>query len=212
MRKEKIKNRELQRLLAMKSGKMDFEEVTEEDFDKIHDIALSAYLMNGKESNIDLNVLTFFPYLKRVKISGFEVSNKIIELFHKMEELTSIGIVKCKFKDVDFSKLNGKIERIKFINCESLPFDYPEVEDVEIVGSTVDFKRINFENVQSVFIQNSIVQNAFDLNKYGHIKKVNLDGTVLYDEDNQELQDINVGENRSYTHQKKLYYHDEYRY
>jgi hypothetical protein len=50
MKKEEIKNHELERLIAMKANKLDFEEVTDEDIENIDNITLNRCLINGKDS------------------------------------------------------------------------------------------------------------------------------------------------------------------
>lgn len=208
MIKEKFESKELKRLIAMKTGKIDFEAVSEEDIVRIRDISLNSFLMNGQSSGIDLNILKYFLSLERVRISNFEITNEVLDMLSKLECLDTIEIVGCTFKDVDFSSLNGKIKRISFTKCDDLPFTYPDVADINIVKSNIDFKNINFGNVQTVFIQNSTIKNVSDLNEYSEIRKVNLDGTILYDSNGDVVKDIKVGDKTSYTHEEEVFYYD----
>ena len=204
MIKEKISNKELKRLIAFKSGKIDFEEVTEEDIMCIRDISLSSRLINGAESGIDLEVLKYFFSLERVRISNFEITDDVIQMLSELECLDTIEIVGCTFKDVDFTKLNGKLKRISFSKCEELPFKYPDVRDIRVIKSNIDFTNIDFTNVQNVFIQSSTIRNAHSLDDFCEIKKVNLDGTKLYDENGEEIKDIQVAEKTGYSHEEDV--------
>ena len=205
---EKIKNQELRRLITMKAHKLNFEDVTKEDFEVIENITINGYLIDGKQLNDNLKELLFFPNLKRLKISKFKLGIEDIEVILKLKNLEDIEIVNCDFKNIEFYKLNESIKSIKFINCQSLNFKYPEIEEIFIVGTNIDFKKINFINVKKVFVQNCIVKNAYNLNDYVSIEDVNLDGSKLYNESEELIEDILVSENTKYTHEKKVYYYD----
>lgn len=205
---QKIENEELKRLITMKANKLNFEDVTKEEFERIKDITINGYLINGKESNINLKELLFFPNLKRVKISKFEITDESIEIILKLEKIEHIEFVSCSLKNAKLDKLNKKIKSINFINCENLQSKYPEVENIIVIGTKIDFKNINFINVKKVFIQKCVVKNAYNLNNYLNIEEVNLDGSELYNENNELIQDILVAKNTKYTHEKIVYYYD----
>ena len=125
-----------------------------------------------------------------------------------INNLEHIEIVNCDLKSVEFYKLNEKIKSISFIKCENLDLKYPEVEDIIVIGTKIDFKNINFRNVKKVFIQNCVIKNAYNLNNYLNIEEVNLDGSELYNENDELIQDVLVSKNTKYTHEKVIYYYD----
>lgn len=205
---EKIKNEELKRLITMKVNKLNFEEVTKEDFKKIENIAINGYLINGKQSNYNFKELLFFPNLKKIKLSKFKLKIEDIEIILKLGNLKEIEIVNCNLENIEFYKLNKSIKSVKFINCEKLSGKYPEVEEIFVVGTNIDFKNINFINVKKVFAQNCIIKNVYNLNEYVSIEDVNLDGSKLYNEREKLIEDILVSQSTKYTHEKMVYYYD----
>ena len=62
--------------------------------------------------------------------------------------------------------------------------------------------------LKKVFIQNCVIKNAYNLNNYLNIEEVNLDGSELYNEKNELIQDVLVSKNTKYTHEKVVYYYD----
>lgn len=208
MKKEEIESNELKRLIALKAGKIDFEDVTDEELEQVRDIVLNAYLINGKKSDISLDAITLFPNLERLRIVNFEITDEVIEKLASLERLSSLEILGATFSDVDFSKLSKKLENINFTNCTSLPFKYPEVRNVAVTRCGIDFKNINFGVAENILIQNSIANNAHNLDDYTNIKRINLDGTVLYDEQEKILEDILVAVNTQYSHEKETRYYD----
>lgn len=209
MQKKEINNHELERLIAMKSGKTSFSEVTEEDLNRIEDITLSAFLINGKRSDIDICDVRFLPNLKNLRISGFDFSQQDLDELVFLERLERLDFSDCKFSDISFEKLNGRLRHISFTGCEKLPFKYPEVEDVVITGSELDFGIFDFLKIKSINIQDSIINNIHGLEEFENIRSVNLDGTQLYGSKQEKLDDIQVSSETSYSHKRERLIIDE---
>lgn len=211
MKKEEIKNSELKRLITMKSNKLNFDEVNDEDLENIREISLNSYLINGKESEIDLNIIRAFLNLKDVRISNFTITQDIIDMLEEQEKIEGIEFVNTTFdENIKFSKFSERLKKISFTNCEKLAFDYPNVSSIQIMRSNVDFKNVDFNKIKKIFIQNSTIQNVFNLDEYENIEIVNLDGSRLYDKEGKQVQDISVAEKTSYTHKSIVYYYDSY--
>lgn len=208
MKKEEIKSNELKRLIALKAGKVDFTDVTDEDLEGIRDIVLNAFLINGKSSDISLDAISLFPNLERIRIANFEITNEVVETFATLKKLSSIEIVGGIFTEVDFSKLSEQIREMSFANCESLSFKYPKMKNIVINRCGVDFENIDFSVAENILIQNSTVKNAHNLNDYMHIKRVNLDGSSLYDGQEQVLENILVSDNTQYSHEQESRFYD----
>lgn len=207
MKKEEIKNSELERLITMKVGKLSFSEVTDDDLEKITEINLSAYLINGKESGIDLSSALSFPNLETLTVSNYRITQENLDLLSKLKRLGILHFTNVIFEgNISFQNLAERLKRTSFTNCGDLDFSYPTVEQIQVERSSVDFEKIDFSPVKRIFIQNSSVKNAFNLNEY-NIESVNLDGTTLYDKKGNVVEDITVGKATIYTHQI-----DEYKY
>lgn len=209
MIKEKINNTELQRLIALKCNKLDFEEVSDEDIEKIDEISLKGKLINGRMSGIDLDTVQLFPNLVSLSISDLEVTQQFIEDISKLKQLKKLEIVGCPFGEVDFNILEQENINIQFIGCEALPFKYPKVKDINVRGSNLDFESIDFSNVENINITESRINNAYDLLDYKNLKKVNIDASALINKQGEPIDDIKVPEETQYSHVAEIVIADE---
>ena len=89
-----------------------------------------------------------------------------------------------------------------------MPFSYPKLKEILITGSVVDFNNIDFSIPQDVIIQSSDIRNVYDLDKFENLIRVNLNGSILYDNRNRVVQDLKVSGSTVYTHERKVYLYD----
>lgn len=209
MLKEKINNIELQRLIALKCNKLDFEEVSDEDIEKIDEISLRGKLINGRMSGIDLDTVQLLPNLVSLSISDLEVTQQFIEDISKLKQLKRLEIVGCPFGEVDFNILEQENIDIQFIGCEALPFKYPKVKNINVRGSNLNFESIDFSDVENVNITESKINNAYDLVDFKNLKKVNIDASVLTNKQGEPINDIKVPEETQYSHVAEIVLTDE---
>lgn len=209
MLKEKINNTELQRLIALKCDKLDFEEVSDEEIEKIDEISLRGKLINGRMSGIDLDTVQLFPNLVSLTISDLEVTQQFVEDISKLKQLRRLEIVGCPFGEVDFNILEQENIDIQFIGCEALPFKYPKVKNINVRGSNLDFESIDFSNVENVNVIESKIDNVYDLSDFKNLKKVNIDASVLTNKQGEPVNDIKVSEETQYSHVAKIMLTDE---
>ncbi len=208
MKKEEIRNTELERIIAMKTGKINFSEVTDEDLSKITEMNLNAYLINGKESGITLEDALLFPNLQTLTISNYRITQELLKLLGELKGLERLHFNNILFEgDIDFQNLLERLRKVSFINCGDLNFGYPAVDQIQVERSNIDFEKIQFSQVKRISIQDSNIKNAFGLEEYD-IESVNLDGTTLYDKNGNIVEDIEVGKSTVYTHQKEVYKYD----
>lgn len=196
-----FENEELKRLITMKTNKINFEDITENDLLNIEEIVLKYKNFDGTFSNVDFNIIKNFPNLKRIRIIEYEITQEFIVLLNKFKKLENIEFHKCKINKIDFSNLNKKI---RFSNCGILDFKYPIGEYVDIEKSEVNFENIDFKNVKYVYIIDSIIRNGYNLDKYTNIEIMCLDGTKIFDKGSKFIEDIKVAEQVKYTHKKEL--------
>lgn len=203
MKLEEIKSEDLKRLLAVKSCKIDFKDVTEEDLRKIQEINLSGKRIDGSTSDIDLDILSMLPSLCIVGISNFHISQETIDMILRLEKLSTIEFTDCEFDNIKFENIDKNlILRIK--GCKNMTFRYPALNRIDIVGSIVNFDNIDFSNARVVSILDSKVFNSKDFLDYGNLERVILDGSTLYDTNEKEILDIKVDKGVKYSHKKIL--------
>lgn len=201
MNYKEFENEEFKRLITMKSNKINFEDVIEEDLLNIEDLVLKYKNFDGTLSNIDLNVIRRFPSLRNIRIIEYEITQEFILLLKEFKKLENIEFHKCKISKIDFSNLNKKV---RFSNCGILDFKYPIGEYVDIEKSEVNFENINFENVKYVYIIDSIINNSYNLDIFKNIEIVCLDGTKIYDKHLNVIKDIRVANSVKYSHKKEI--------
>ena len=201
MNYKEFENEEFKRLITMKSNKINFEDVIEEDLLNIEDLVLKYKNFDGTLSNIDLNVIRRFPSLRNIRIIEYEITQEFILLLKEFKKLENIEFHKCKISKIDFSNLNKKV---RFSNCGILDFKYPIGEYVDIEKSEVNFENINFENVKYVYIIDSIINNSYNLDIFKNIEIVCLDGTKIYDKYLNVIKDIKVANSVKYSHKKEI--------
>lgn len=202
MKKEKIESKQLQRIIALKTEKLDYSEVTDEDFDKITDISIDSRLLNGGASGISLDVISLFPNVTDIIVSNYELTQEDLNRLLELKQLRSIEIISCMFSDVDFSDFTDK--RLSFTGCESLNFKYPSVKAIIIRGSRVNFECIDFKSATDIIIQESNIYNAHSLKDYPNIRSVNLDGSTLFSNYESKIPDIEVADETKYSHSIEL--------
>ena len=203
MRLEKITSQELKRLIALKSNKLSFDEVTEDDLDRITELVLNSKSFNGEDTGITLDMIALFPSLEDIRLIGFEVDKAVMEILAGQQGLKSATFVKCKLNDVDFECLNGRLKRVGFTKCGKLDFKYPEVPYVYVQDSEIDFNNIDFEKVKGIHILNSVVKNGRSLAEFKEIERVVLDGTKIFVDDKLQ-EDVEVYKGTKYSHKKDV--------
>lgn len=204
MRKEKITSLELKRLIALKANKLSYEDVTEEDFDEITELVFNANSFSGEKTEISLDWITLFPNLESIRIIGFDVDQTVIDNLSNQMRLTAIEFSKCKMYEITFEGLNGRLKRAGFAGCGSLDFKYPDVPYVYVSNSEIDFNNIDFEKVKGITILGSKIKNGHNIEKYPDIQNVYLDGSVIYDEEENEIPNIEVSKMTKYSHRKEI--------
>lgn len=204
MRKEMITSSELKRLIALKANKLSYDDVTEEDFDEITELVFNVASFNGEKTGVDLNWVSLFPNIEKVRIIGFAIDQSTLDVFSEQIRLSNIDFVKCQMEDISFENLNGKLKRVSFSDCGVLDFKYPEVPYITISNSEIDFSNIEFGKVKGIQILNSVIRNGRNLIEFDNIEHITLDGTQVFGEDEKEMEDIEIPNKTKYSHKKTV--------
>ena len=83
MRKEEITSKEMKQCICLRTGKLNFSEVTDEDIENITTMDLRGVKFNGEPTDVILSELEALPNLNALMISHFDLNvediNNIIE-------------------------------------------------------------------------------------------------------------------------------------
>ena len=210
MLKEKITNPELKRYVALKWGKYYFDECTDEEIESIEELSISSKLINGKNSEIPLDVITLFPKLKYLNITRYNISQENLDSMMSIPSLEVLTFYNSEFSKTNFSKYEDIKCNINFKGCV-LPEKFPLMEYVHVEGSEINQKSIDFSKVKDLVLLNCNIRNAFSIKEYEQIESVNLDGSKIYDENGSIIYDIEVPDRTRYSHTDELYLYDNRR-
>lgn len=198
---ELMQNNELNKIVALKVGKMPYEPITEGDFAKVEEINLNARLINGKESGISLEAVSLFPNLRKLRLSNYRINKEAIETMASLAGLKDLEIFGAEFEEgIDFTSLAHSLKSLKFYNCLEVSFPYPSLEEVWLSNTDIDFCSVDLQSARRIIIRNANVRNACDLTDFPNIESINFDGSNLIGEDGEKLSDIKVSEKTQYTH------------
>ena len=194
MEKEEIRdNKELRRIIALKLGKMPYDELGAEDFEKIYEIALNARLINGRESGI-----------RRLKLSNYRITKEAISKVASLAGLIDLEIFGAEFEEgVTFEGLEHTLKSLRFYNCLQVDFKYPRLEEVWLNQTDIDFSKIDLQTARSLVIRNGNVRNICDLTDFPNLERVDLDGSILT-KGNEKVDDIKVSSKTKYTHKEEV--------
>lgn len=205
---EKIDSKELQKLLLLKTGKSSIADITKEDIEGINAITFSGRLMNGNKSDIDISAIRLFTGLKKVSFSDVQITQELIDYLISLG-IRSIEFVRCDFGDICFPEDIDENLKLSVIGCKKVPFVFPRLKEIQIVGSNIDFERIDFSSAENVNIVECNVSNAGTTEQFENIKSINLDGSNLYDSQGERIKDILVNQKTCYSHKDKLELYDD---
>lgn len=198
-------NKELNKIVALKTGRMPYEELTDEDFSKVEEITLNTRLINGEESGISLEAIELFRNLRRLKLSNYKITKEAIVTIASLAGLREVEFFGAEFEEgIDFSALEHTLKSLRFYNCLEVNFPYPSLEEVWLNQTDIDFGKVDLQTARRIIIRNGTVRNICDLTEYPNIELVNLDGSILVNKDNEKLENIKVNGKTVYTHKAEV--------
>ena len=89
--------------------------------------------------------------------------------------------------------------KTKFIGCRELPFVIQNQKVIDIQGCEVDFKKLDLKDAEELKIISCNIKNARNLEDE-KLTRVNLDGSILTDENGEPIPNIKVPQGCSYSH------------
>lgn len=204
--KEKIKNEFLRRKILSCLNKNDSDDFSEEELATIENISLSPRFINGRETGLTVRDIFFFDNLKSLTLRDFQLSMEDMQIISERVNIENLSFISCGFEAIDFDKLSRLPENLRFVFCDKLPKKFPRVKSINVELSSIDFESIDLSRAINIFIINSKVNNACDIDGYDNIRAVDFYGSILYGKDGQELKNIKVSKNTRYSHEEKKLY------
>lgn len=205
MRKEDITSKELRQCISLRTGKFYFEDVTEEEIMQIQEMDFRGIKFNGEPTDIELEHLRLFPKLASLAISDFMISEEDLKIIAELKHLKRIQFNSCEFSEELVSKLPQEFEEFILIGCENMQaLTFPKAKLITVKGGNVYFNKIDLDNTKALYLQNTVIRNAIDIEKYGELEVVNLDGSKIYTADGKEVSKIKVSDRTEFSNEQEI--------
>ena len=178
-------NKELDTKVKFKLGIFDGREPSENELENVKDIFLSNLNVRGEKINTDLSELVKLKNLKSLDLKGFYLIPEVLDVIGNMKELEGIKLYECSSDkpisidleqlrslildtcDVQFQNKINSLESLLVVNC-----------------GMVDVLKLPLgKNIKELGIKNSEIINSEELTKIENLKSLNVDGSVLDNED-----------------------------
>ena len=194
MKKENIRSNELKRVIAMKTGNMLFEDVSEEELDSVDELYLRAKKYSGEPTDIDLSEVSGFTKLKTLGLNGFELSTEDFGIISKLG-LSSLELNGCETGSVVIDTADS-LENLVINGGKIVDSEVRKSPKLLIVSETdVDFSKFDMSKTKIIFMRNCTIRNVGDLNSLSELEEINFDGSKVYDISGTEIKEVNVADN-----------------
>lgn len=204
MKKEEITSKELKQCICLKTGKLNFSEVTDEDIENITEIDLRGIKFNGEETDVILAELDAFPNLNGLLISHFDLKVEDIEAISRQDKLRVVQFSSCDFENIETINLPN-LDVLVFVGCTDMgKLKMPKSRVLRVIGSELNFDGVDVNNIEKLLIQNSLVNNFTSLDSKDNLIEVNLDGSTLYDKDGNLVKDVKVKPEISFSYEDEF--------
>lgn len=204
MKKEEITSKELKQCICLKTGKLNFSEVTDEDIENITEIDLRGIKFNGEETDVILAELDAFPNLNGLLISHFDLKMEDIDAISRQDKLRVVQFSSCDFENIETINLPN-LDVLVFVGCTDMgKLKMPKSRVLRVIGSELNFDGVDVNNIEKLLIQNSLVNNFTSLDSKDNLIEVNLDGSTLYDKDGNLVKDVKVKPEISFSYEDEF--------
>ena len=194
MKKENIRSNELKRVIAMKTGNMLFEDVSEEELDSVDELYLRAKKYSGEPTDIDLSEVSGFTKLKTLGLNGFELSTEDFSIISKLG-LSTLELNGCETGSVVIDTADS-LENLVINGGKIVDLEVRKSPKLLIVSETdVDFSKFDMSKTKRIFMRNCTIRNVGDLNSLSELEEINFDGSKVYDLSGTEITELNVADN-----------------
>ena len=204
MKKEEITSKELKQCICLKTGKLNFSEVTDEDIENITEIDLRGIKFNGEETDVILAELDAFPNLNGLLISHFDLKVEDIDAISRQDKLRVVQFSSCDFENIETINLPN-LDVLGFVGWTDMgKLKMPKSRVLRVIGSELNFDGVDVNNIEKLLIQNSLVNNFTSLDSKDNLIEVNLDGSTFYDKDGNLVKDVKVKPEISFSYEDEF--------
>lgn len=194
MKKENIRSNELKRVIAMKTGNMLFEDVSEDELDNVDEIYLRAKKYSGEPTDVELSEVSCFTKLKTLGLNGFELSSDDFGIISKLD-LSSLELNGCEI-GAEVIDTADSLEKLVINGGKIVDLVVRKSPKMLIVSETdVDFSKFDMSKTKRIFMRNCTIRNVGDLSSLSELEEINFDGSKAYDLSGIEITELNVSEN-----------------
>ena len=149
MKKEEITSKELKQCICLKTGKLNFSEVTDEDIENITEIDLRGIKFNGEETDVILAELDAFPNLNGLLISHFDLKVEDIDAISRQDKLRVVQFSSCDFENIETINLPN-LDVLVFVGCTDMgKLKMPKSRVLRVIGSELNFDGVDVNNIRA---------------------------------------------------------------
>ena len=204
MRKEEITSKEMKQCICLRTGKLNFSEVTDEDIENITTMDLRGVKFNGEPTDVILSELEALPNLNALMISHFDLNVEDINNLSKLSKLKTIQFTACDFENITDIKLE-ELDILVFVGCTDMgTLKMPKSRVLRVIGSEINFDGVNPGNIEKLLLQNTLVKNFTTLASNENLVEVNLDGSTIQDKDGKAVKDIAVAAGTFFSYEEEI--------
>ena len=164
------------KLLSIVKDILNKDNIQENNFLEIEDLTLNKKLLNGKENDINLKELKYFPKLKTLTIINFDINQEILNIINEKKLLWAIQFSKCNFKKIE--PISKNVKYLIIDECENLDLKLiNDNETIKIIGENLDLKLLNAYKTKQLYLQDCNIKNSEKILEYTNLENINLDGS-----------------------------------
>lgn len=202
MKIEEFKSEELKEQIRTMLDKMPSDEIAEEELEKITALQIRYKYANGAPTDVSLDEIIKLNNIETLAIGGTEFTDSDYETLKSMKKLSKVQFFDFTFQSNAKTKrkLAEKVKSLRIINSRNVEaLDYSEIEDLGMMGCTVDFSKLNLGKVKRLVLASCKITNMTDLLELADLEFVLLDGSTITDVNGKKMRNIERKPNVDYS-------------
>ena len=195
---EKIKDRNLSRIIKLKMCTSDIN-----DIEEVEDISIQDINLMQNRLNIDLTEIVKLKKLRNLSLKFFEITDEVIETINQLEHIKRLEFSMCIFKNK--IELSEKVQLVIIYNCQDFNINMlnknASLEELQIIHSGIvdisnikKFKKVKYlkiahcnvisipsitalENLEQLYLNHLEIPYDIDISKMPNLKFISLSGS-----------------------------------
>ena len=197
---EKIKDRNLSRIIKLKMCASDINNIEE-----VEDISIQDINLMQTKLNIDLTEIEKLKNLKSLSLKFFEITDEVIKAINQLEHIKRLEFSMCIFKNK--IELSEKIQSVIIYNCQNFYINMlnedATLEELQLVHSGIvdinnikKFKNLRYlkvahcnaisipsisalENLERLYLNHIEIPYDIDISRIPNLKLISLSGSKV---------------------------------